>query len=219
MWAASLNSLVCSQTPAAALERIHITSCCYWLGHLIHACGTAGGTCGTQKLRTYGCSKTSSTMNLSLFLFFFDVLIASNLLNLTACIAQSGNDQVATAYASALVEVAESKGDLESVHADMDALSSILKENTDLHELLQNPIIADDNKKSVIQSLAKECDFNDATWRFLQLIVDKGRIDCIEEIVDSFEAEYCKLTDTQVKNGVLGLQFLVLSGRCDLSLF
>ena len=38
-------------------------------------------------------------------------------------------------YAKALVELADEKGALEAVHADVDAIASLLKENTKLAEL------------------------------------------------------------------------------------
>ena len=103
-----------------------------------------------------------------------------------------------SAYAVALVDLAKSKDALEEVHADVDALTSILKENETLNEFLLNPIITDEKKKELLESLSKEAGFNESTKTFLFLTVDKGRIDCLEEICQFFESEYCKLTDTQV---------------------
>merc|ERR1712014_159776 len=40
--------------------------------------------------------------------------------------------------------------------------------------------------------------FNSYTTKFLSLLVDKGRIDCLIEVFDSFESLYCQATDTQV---------------------
>lgn len=108
------------------------------------------------------------------------------------------NEQVGAAYAVALIELAQSKDVLEAVHADVDSLMSILKEDETLREFLVNPIITDEKKKELLESLAKEAGFNDSTKTFLFLTVDKGRIDCLEEICQFFESEYCRLTDTQV---------------------
>lgn len=45
-------------------------------------------------------------------------------------------------YAKALVELADEKSKLEPVHADVDAIGSLVKNNTKLRELMYNPIIA-----------------------------------------------------------------------------
>jgi len=111
---------------------------------------------------------------------------------------KTSNEQVGSAYAVALVDLAKSKDVLEAVHADVDALASILKEDETLNEFLMNPIIGDEKKKELLESLAKEAGFNESTKTFLFLTVDKGRIDCLQEICQFFETEYCKLTDTQV---------------------
>ncbi|CAD7696258.1 unnamed protein product [Ostreobium quekettii] len=110
----------------------------------------------------------------------------------------TASEQVGSAYATALVELAQSKDALEAVHADVDALASILKENAAINEFLMNPVAEDGKKKEVLEKLAQEAGFNESTKTFLFLTVDKGRIDCLEEICTYFENQYCKLTDTQV---------------------
>jgi len=111
---------------------------------------------------------------------------------------KSSLDLVGASYAIALVELAEETNNLEAVHADMDALSSILKDNEDVKETLSNPIIADEKKKTMLSTIAKEAGFTEHTLSFLNLLVDARRIDAIDEIVEAFETKYCSLTDTQV---------------------
>lgn len=108
------------------------------------------------------------------------------------------------------MDLAKSKDVLEAVHADVDALASILKEDETLNEFLMNPIIGDEKKKELLESLAKEAGFNESTKTFLFLTVDKGRIDCLQEICQFFETEYCKLTDTQVQMRCAKLECLVI---------
>ena len=48
---------------------------------------------------------------------------------------QAKKNEVSDSYAKALVELADEKGSLEQVHADIDAVASLLKENSKLTEL------------------------------------------------------------------------------------
>ena len=64
--------------------------------------------------------------------------------------------------------------------------------------MLQNPLIAEDNKKSLIKKIAGEAGFSELTSNFLCLLVDKGRIETVSETCAAFEEKYCSLTDTQV---------------------
>lgn len=47
--------------------------------------------------------------------------------------------------------------------------------------------------------IAQEAGFNQYTVNFLNLLVKKDRMPLVEEICESFEEQYCKLTDTQVR--------------------
>jgi len=105
---------------------------------------------------------------------------------------------VGTAYANALVSTAQAKGELEAVHADIDAISSVMKESADIKEFLANPTVPEDKKKQMIAKMAAESGFNSYTVNFLNILVDQNRLDAISEVCDAFEATYCQLTDTQV---------------------
>lgn len=52
------------------------------------------------------------------------------------CTAQAGADVVGASYANALVELASEADELEKVHQDMDALASVLAENSDVRSWL-----------------------------------------------------------------------------------
>ncbi|GMH33926.1 hypothetical protein BSKO_01760 [Bryopsis sp. KO-2023] len=108
------------------------------------------------------------------------------------------NEPVGYAYAGALVDLAQANSNLDEVHADVDGLSSVLKENSDMADFLTSPVITDEQKKDVLDKLANEAKFTESTTTFLKLVVDKGRADCFEEICEAFESKYCDLTDTQV---------------------
>jgi F-type H+-transporting ATPase subunit delta len=112
--------------------------------------------------------------------------------------AAGKRNDVSDSYAKALVELAEEKGALEQVHADVDAVAGLVKENAKLRELLFNPVVEGDKKKAVLAKVAKEAGFQKYTSNFLSLLVEKDRLGLLSEICESFEEQYCDLTDTQV---------------------
>ncbi len=111
---------------------------------------------------------------------------------------QAKKNEVAASYAKALVDLAEEKGKLEPVHADVDSVASLLKENVKLRELMGNPVVDAEKKRAVIKKIGKEAGFQAYTMNFLNLLVQKDRLAMLDEICESFEEQYCKLTDTQV---------------------
>ena len=113
--------------------------------------------------------------------------------------SQAKKNEVAESYAKALVDLADEKGKLEPVHADVDAVAALLKENRKLAELLGNPVVDNEKKRAVLLKIGKEAGFQLYTNNFLNLLVQKDRLALLDEICESFEEQYCKLTDTQVK--------------------
>lgn len=107
------------------------------------------------------------------------------------------------AYANALVEIAQENNSLDDVHADMDALQSLFNDNEQIKTFLFNPVMTAEKKKDVVKKIGKEAGLSKYTTNFLNLLVDKDRIEAIEEIIDAFEKTYCKLTDTQVRHRFL----------------
>lgn len=61
-----------------------------------------------------------------------------------------------------------------------------------------NPVVEADKKKAVVAKIAKEAGFQRYTTNFLNLLVEKDRVNLLSEICESFEEQYCTLTDTQV---------------------
>lgn len=85
-----------------------------------------------------------------------------------------------------------------SMPADMDVVAALIKDNKKLTELIYNPVVANEKKREVLLMIGKEAGFQDYTNNFLNLLLQKDRLDLLEEICDSFEEQYCKLTDTEV---------------------
>jgi F-type H+-transporting ATPase subunit delta len=101
-------------------------------------------------------------------------------------------------YAQALLDAAQAAGHLKTIHSDMDTLGALLKEDVDLNLLMTNPSISIDKKAALLNQISVSGSFNQISTNFLNLILDKGRIDCIVEMVEAFEGLYFQLKHTQV---------------------
>ena len=111
---------------------------------------------------------------------------------------QAVRNEVAVSYAKALVDLAEEKGKLEAVHTDMETMVALMGGNKMLQELLVNPVVDVEKKRSVLTKLGKDASFNQYTNNFLNLLTIKDRLALLDDICESFEEQYCALTDTQV---------------------
>ena len=79
----------------------------------------------------------------------------------------------------------------------MDALGALL-ESEDIAEYLQSPAVAEGPKKAMIATLGSDAGFNEYTLNFLNLLVDRQRMDIVSDVIEAFETKYCEITDTQV---------------------
>jgi F-type H+-transporting ATPase subunit delta len=113
-------------------------------------------------------------------------------------VVEYGSSQIDLSIRGQIEKVAEEKGKLEAVHADVDSVAALVKDNQKLRELLYNPVVEGAKKKAVIAKITKEAGFQKYTSNFLNILVEKDRLGLLGEICESFEEQYCELTDTQV---------------------
>ncbi|KAG0599553.1 hypothetical protein M758_12G161000 [Ceratodon purpureus] len=109
------------------------------------------------------------------------------------------SESAAGGYASALAELSQANNDLDKINKDVEWLGELLN-NKELYEFIVSPVIDGDKKKSILKTLAVDAQFSDVTLNFLNLMVDKKRIELIKDVVKEFEAIYNEITDTQVAN-------------------
>eukprot|EP00884_Botryococcus_braunii_P021866 jgi/Botrbrau1/8363/Bobra.0046s0024.1 len=107
-------------------------------------------------------------------------------------------DQVGSAYAAALLDLAKDKDLLEAVHTDVDSLQALMKSDPKLGDFLTNPVVPAKKRKEILKTVAQKAQLNEVTVNFVSLLIDNDRLVAYAEIFDSFEQQYCNLTDTQV---------------------
>ena len=93
--------------------------------------------------------------------------------------------KVAVPYAEALLDLAQSNDSLKETTNDMNFVSQILADSSDLKKFLGNPLITKDAKKNTVKDIF--CEQIDAsTLKFLWLLVERGRIEVLESIAQRF---------------------------------
>jgi F-type H+-transporting ATPase subunit delta len=93
--------------------------------------------------------------------------------------------KVAEPYAEALLDLAISTDALKETTNDINIVSQFLANSSDLKKFLGNPLITRNAKKTVVKDILGE-QISGSTLKFLLLLVDRGRIEVLENIAQKF---------------------------------
>jgi len=93
--------------------------------------------------------------------------------------------KVAEPYAEAFLELAKSNNSLKETTNDVNIVSQFLANSSDLKKFLGNPLVTKDAKKNVVKDILGE-QISESTLKFLLLLVDRGRIEVLEQIAQKF---------------------------------
>ncbi len=106
---------------------------------------------------------------------------------------------MAVSYAVALAESAQASNTLDAIHADVETFAAYSLSNAGIASVLANPVLSDEKKKDLVAKIAKEGSFSPVFVSFLNLLINKRRINLINQVLAEFEAIYCDLSDTQAR--------------------
>ena len=99
------------------------------------------------------------------------------------------NPRLAIRYAKSLVDLATEKGKLNDVYKDMKFIGAVCQSNPDFVALLKSPIIKENKKNQIIESITKDR-VSELTGLFIHLLASKGREANLPEIVTAFIFQY-----------------------------
>lgn len=99
------------------------------------------------------------------------------------------NSRVAARYAKSLIELAQERGQLELIKADVDTLLAMGK-NRDFAMLLASPIVPPSKKQTILTSLLEKAGADKLTRLYVKLLIDKGREGDMLGILKEFDAQY-----------------------------
>lgn len=97
--------------------------------------------------------------------------------------------RLAGRYAKSLVDLAQEKGQLETVYKDMQYLQQVSKLSREFVTLIKSPVIKADKKNAIIEAVTKG-KVSEMTAAFNRLLVSKGRENVLPEIVNAFIDQY-----------------------------
>lgn len=92
----------------------------------------------------------------------------------------------AIAYARALLELAEERGQLEQVDADLGALREVIQGNSSFRVLLRDPAIGDSERSALLSRVFAE-KLSPLVMDFLHVANNKGRLGELEAIADAYD--------------------------------
>ncbi len=102
--------------------------------------------------------------------------------------------EVGERYAQALFDLAEEKGALDAVRADLKSLRAAWVESADLRRLATSPVLTADDQAKGLVAIAAKAKFNGVSQNFLGLLAQNGRARDLTAVIAAFEALYAKKT-------------------------
>jgi F-type H+-transporting ATPase subunit delta len=101
-------------------------------------------------------------------------------------VASDNKGGIAERYAMALFELAEEKGELDRVAADLRNLRAMLSESMDFRRMCASPVIGLAAKGRAVAGLAKRADLSQATSNFLGVLAHNGRLIVLPATIGAF---------------------------------
>ena len=97
---------------------------------------------------------------------------------------------IAGTYARALADaIADQRADGMRALADLKAMGVLLAKNEDLRRVWENPSIPGDQKRRVLDALARREDFSRSVRNFVAVLIDHQRVPFFGQIVREVEKE------------------------------
>jgi len=93
--------------------------------------------------------------------------------------------KIAAPYARALYDFSVENNLMHQITADFQNLEVFLEETSELSEYLNNPLIDTTQKQEVLEKTLKS-QLNSETFKFLNVLVDRDRINLLEAVITSY---------------------------------
>jgi F-type H+-transporting ATPase subunit delta len=97
--------------------------------------------------------------------------------------------EVSRRYAKALMALAKQKGQHLRAQEELSALTKILKNETAAYGYFTNPLIDEEQKKTVVQSAFGDKGLLEEVYNLLLLLVEKKRMGAFPEIAEAYQEQ------------------------------
>ncbi len=89
-------------------------------------------------------------------------------------------------YARSLFSIALERNIVDPVLSDLEALSDALRHNPEFAALILNPSVSPQRARSLVGAIGKKIGFNPLTTRFVDLLIEKDRVNILHSIAPAF---------------------------------
>jgi F-type H+-transporting ATPase subunit delta len=93
--------------------------------------------------------------------------------------------KVARRYAQALMDMAEETKNLGRIVTDFELILQMIRESRELGVFLRSPVVKADRKRAILREIVGS-QVHQTTQSFLDLLVEKGREDILDQIIGQF---------------------------------
>lgn len=91
-------------------------------------------------------------------------------------------------YATALFELADEAGAIDSVKTDLDRLSALIAESADLARLVKSPVFTADEQLTAITAILDKAGIDGLAGRFVKLVARNRRLFALPQMIVAFTA-------------------------------
>lgn len=97
------------------------------------------------------------------------------------------NNAIARRYAKALVQLGSEKDMIDRFSQELKVVDGVFAGSPELRAVFGNPAFTADQKKQIMRDLIARMQCSQLVASFLLLLVDKNRVACLSQIVETYE--------------------------------
>ncbi len=90
-------------------------------------------------------------------------------------------------YATALFNAANKTNKLKEVESEISKIKSFISKNAEISSFLENPVIAREAKKAMVENMFAKQKYSDLTVNLFRAMAEYGRLDNTMKVISSFE--------------------------------
>lgn len=98
------------------------------------------------------------------------------------------NDAVVKVYSEAFFDLSSEKNKLDTHKKDLNYIIDIFNENKELNNLMENPVVSNEDKKELIEKIFVDIDID--SKNLLNVLIDNKRFMILGDLVRDFNKKY-----------------------------
>lgn len=111
--------------------------------------------------------------------------------------AQQEQEQVAVEYGTGLAQLAHEEKCIDAVARDIQVFIDVFNADPKVREFLYDPLAPVEEKRGLVNEVIEKAQMKDYTANFLNLLIDMGRFEQLENCAEVFDAEILKIQGVQ----------------------